>query len=358
MGIDEGPVDGLKTLAASSAHEDELERLKRTLQPPTRNTIRAELKRRNRAIASGISESDFKRQKRKETRRKRQEKRRKELEKLNKNMTPEELEHKAQKGKLRKQAEIKRIELALKNGQRVAIDLGYVKHCTEKDMKGIVKQFAYMQRPNREHEKPFAFHVTSCNLLWKEELKKHGGLSWKMHFHEKPIFEMFPLETIVYLSPDAEQELSDIQPEKVYVIGGIVDRTVKKGLSLSRAKEHKVEVRRLPLSKIRLLGKNVLNIDTMVQVLLHFQTNKDWVQVLRDYLPPRFLHPSELERRKTPYPKLTKRNRKAKSKATALKETSAQQRSTSASSFDVSKSSLDLDSSKASDLSDPLKAKP
>merc|ERR1712060_277698 len=96
---------------------------------------------------------------------------------------------------------------------------------------------------------------------------------------------------------------------------------------------------------------------TMVQVLLHFQTNKDWVQVLRDYLPARFLHPSELERRKTPYPKLSKRNRKAKSKSTALRETSAQEKSTSVSSFDVSKSSLNLDSSKASNLSDPLKAK-
>lgn len=357
MGRGEGPVDGLKALAEDSAFDDELERLKRTLQPPTRSTIRAELKRRNRAIASGISESDFKRQKRKETRRKRQEKRRKELEKRTKNMTPEELEQQAQKGKLRKQAEIKRLELALINGQRVAIDLGYVKHCTEKDMKGIVKQFAYIQRPNREHEKPFAIHVTSCNLLWREELKKHGGLSWKMHFHEKPFFEMFPLEKIVYLSPDAEQDLSDIQPEKVYVIGGIVDRTVKKGLSLSRAKEHKVEVRRLPLSKIRLLGKNVLNIDTMMKVLLHFQTSKDWVQVLRDYLPPRFLHPSELERRKTPYPKLSKRNRKPKSKATALEETSAQQRTNSLSSLDASKSSLDLDT-KNSNPSDQLKAQP
>jgi len=357
MGSGEGPVDSLKSQAEDASCKDELERLKRTLQPPTRNTIKAELKRRKRAIASGISESDFKRQKRKETRRKRQEKKRKELEKLTKNMTPKELEQQAQKGKLRKQAEIKRMELALKNGQRVAIDLGYVKHCTEKDMRGIVKQFAYMQRPNREHEMPFAFHVTSCNLLWREALNKHGGLNWKMHFHEKPIFEMFPREEIVYLSPDAEQELSDIQPEKVYVIGGIVDRTVKKGLSLNRAKEHEVEVRRLPLSKIRLLGKNVLNIDTMVQVLLHFQTSKDWVQVLRDYLPPRFLHPSELELRKTPYPKLTKRNRKTKSKATTLKNNFAQHRATPIT-VDASKSVLHLDAMKASIQADTLNTKP
>jgi len=312
----EDPCDLLKSTKAEDATKlEELERLKRTLKPPTRNTIRTEQQRRKRALITGISEADYIRQKRKDKKRKRQEKRRKEYEELTKNMTPEELERQAEQGKLKKQAEIKRLQLAMTNGQRIAIDLGYVKHCTERDMKSIVKQFAYMQRPNREHEKPFAIHLTSCNLLWREALKKTGGLNWKMHFHEKPVFEMFPKDQLVYLSPDAEQDLTELSQEKVYVIGGIVDRTVKKGLSLRRAKDYQVEVRRLPLGKIRLLGKNVLNIDTMIEVLLNFQISSDWTQILRDYLPARFLHPDELEHRTTPYFEPKKKNTKAKNRA-------------------------------------------
>jgi len=96
-----------------------------------------------------------------------------------------------------------------------------------------------------------------------------------MRFNEKPVFEAFPCKEIVYLSPDAEEELTELQHEKVYVIGGIVDRTVKKGLSLQRARDHGVEVRKLPLRRIKLLGKYVLNIDTMVEVLLNLQTSND-----------------------------------------------------------------------------------
>jgi len=365
MGKD--PCNGLKSQTAEDAKLGELERLKRIMKPPTRNTIRTEQQRRKRALQSGISQEDFIRQKRKEKKRKRQEKRRREYEERTKNMTADELQQQAEQGKLRKQAEIKRLQDAMKNGQKVAIDLGYVKHCTEKDVKSIVKQFAYMQRPNRQHEKPFSIHLTSCNLLWREALKKTGGLNWKMHFHEKPVFEIFPVEQLVYLSPDAEHDLTEILPEKVYVIGGIVDRTVKKGLSLRRAKDYQVEVRRLPLSKIRLLGKNVLNIDTMIEVLLHFQTNKDWTQILRDYLPPRFLHPDELKHRTTPYFEPKKKNTKAKNRK--AKKNTSQTKTTGRMSADpestsktepirsgIPKASTSSDATKAAVRSEPLVA--
>lgn len=40
---------------------------------------------------------------------------------------------------------------------------------------------------------------------------------------------------IVILSPDAELPLLALDPGKVYCIGGIVDRTVKKGITLGYA---------------------------------------------------------------------------------------------------------------------------
>lgn len=39
---------------------------------------------------------------------------------------------------------------------------------------------------------------------------------------------MFSQEELVYLSPDAEEVLETIDPAKVYVIGGLVDRSVSK----------------------------------------------------------------------------------------------------------------------------------
>ena len=40
----------------------------------------------------------------------------------------------------------------------------------------------------------------------------------------------------VYLSPEAQNELTEIDPEAAYIMGGLVDRTVIKRASYNRAR--------------------------------------------------------------------------------------------------------------------------
>ena len=47
---------------------------------------------------------------------------------------------------------------------------------------------------------------------------------------------------VVLLSPDATVPLMDMDPDLVYAIGGIVDRSVQKGVTLSFAEEQCIEV--------------------------------------------------------------------------------------------------------------------
>lgn len=46
--------------------------------------------------------------------------------------------------------------------------------------------------------------------------------------HEASIEQVYEQQEIVYLSPDAEDVLDELDPSYVYVIGGIVDRSVRK----------------------------------------------------------------------------------------------------------------------------------
>jgi tRNA (guanine-1)-methyltransferase len=39
---------------------------------------------------------------------------------------------------------------------------------------------------------------------------------------------VFPIGDLIYLSPDGSEDLETLSPEKVYVIGGFVDRSVNK----------------------------------------------------------------------------------------------------------------------------------
>ena len=45
------------------------------------------------------------------------------------------------------------------------------------------------------------------------------------------------------LSPDAAEPLLDLDPSRVYAIGGIVDRSVRKGVTLEFAEREGIEVR-------------------------------------------------------------------------------------------------------------------
>jgi tRNA (guanine9-N1)-methyltransferase len=121
--------------------------------------------------------------------------------------------------------------------------------------------------------------------------------------------------TIVYLSPDAVEPLLDIDPQCVYVIGGIVDRSVRGGQTLKRAQEHassavnghndvngnadvkleprttyNVLCRRLPIQEfIPERANHVLNVDCCVHTLCVYMELKDWAKTLRITLPKRKL---------------------------------------------------------------------
>ena len=60
---------------------------------------------------------------------------------------------------------------------------------------------------------------------------------------------MFSVNELVYLSPDADEVLDTIDTSKVYVIGGLVDRSIAKNQSLNRAMALDIQCVRLPLAE-------------------------------------------------------------------------------------------------------------
>ena len=77
---------------------------------------------------------------------------------------------------------------------------------------------------------------------------------------------------VVYLSPDAEEPLDVADSAKipeVVVVGGLVDRKITPGRSARKAKEYKIDCRRLPVSLLELdelHDDEALNIDTVLEM--------------------------------------------------------------------------------------------
>ena len=94
---------------------------------------------------------------------------------------------------------------------------------------------------------------------------------------------------LVYLSPDAEEVLEDVEEDTAYVIGGIVDLAARGvAWSLPKATALGIRTARLPIREnLPSVTNQILNIDTALKVLCEKYSGKDWEEALRAALPTR-----------------------------------------------------------------------
>ncbi|NXD30160.1 TM10B methyltransferase, partial [Spelaeornis formosus] len=100
--------------------------------------------------------------------------------------------------------------------------------------------------------------------------------------------DLFPLEAIVYLTPDSENVLEDIDPNKVYVLGGLVDESIHKQLTLRRARQQSLQTARLPIREYMVKAPNARNyhsetlaINQVFDVLSTYYETRSWPAALR-----------------------------------------------------------------------------
>lgn len=110
---------------------------------------------------------------------------------------------------------------------------------------------------------------------------------------EKDILDTFPgMESkLVYLSPDANEALSTFDENKIYIIGGIVDKAVKEGLSKNKASRLGIEARKLPLSKLPIehLNRLCLNINSIFQIIDNSRNGDGIVDAIMKEIPKRII---------------------------------------------------------------------
>ena len=81
----------------------------------------------------------------------------------------------------------------------------------------------------------------------------------------------------VYLTADSQSTLTELDPKKAYIIGGIVDRNTHKGLCERKAREQGIATASLPIQDhINLAGNKVLTVNQVFAMLV------EWV--VRSYL--------------------------------------------------------------------------
>lgn len=134
---------------------------------------------------------------------------------------------------------------------------------------------------------------TNCEI--SEKLSKRGVKKWQIQVCSEEISEVPEVvgKEIIYLSPDADVPLTEISKNCVYVIGGLVDKTIQSKKSLERGVVLGVTMRKLPIreclgDKVK-VERRVFNINTVVQVLHWMASGDSCTDSLLKSIPKRWL---------------------------------------------------------------------
>lgn len=117
-----------------------------------------------------------------------------------------------------------------------------------------------------------------------------GAGFWLASRNPLGVFELFDRRKVVYLSPDSEEVLEDVVSTEVYVVGGIVDRNVSRGLTLAAAEGGKARAVRLPFDEYLpevSSQDQVLTVCACVGVLMSRHAGGEWKEVLEKSVPQR-----------------------------------------------------------------------
>nr|XP_042902644.1 uncharacterized protein LOC107454893 isoform X2 [Parasteatoda tepidariorum] len=179
---------------------------------------------------------------------------------------------------------------------KVCINLGFATKMVEKELGQLASQLRRLYGSNRHSFTPL--HLYFCNLETSDKLyqiclaKNDGFSSYVVDITPEEPENLFEQKDLIYLSPDSENVLETLDKNKIYVIGGIVDGTVKKDLSLNHAKDYNIHTVRLPITEYLVPcstnpGTTVLTVNQVFDILLKYYETENWIEALSSNVPIR-----------------------------------------------------------------------
>ncbi|OMJ28982.1 tRNA (guanine(9)-N1)-methyltransferase [Smittium culicis] len=99
---------------------------------------------------------------------------------------------------------------------------------------------------------------------------------------------IFDATQLVYLTADSENEITQFDSSKAYIIGGIVDKNRYPKLTFNKAKELGISTARLPIGKyLKLSTRKVLTVNHVFEIMLEFIDSGDWEASFNKIIPQR-----------------------------------------------------------------------
>jgi tRNA (guanine9-N1)-methyltransferase len=199
------------------------------------------------------------------------------------------------KRRLQLQWDKEKLPLAQKSFQ-ICLDCSYEELMTEKEIASLAFQIRYCYSYNKKSPNPCLWAATSLSGRTLDLLEKETGYSeWVNRCYTgtpQSLEEYYKdnLQNAVYLTSDSDNTIEHLDNDKIYVIGGIVDRNRLKGIAMRRAEELGIATAKLPLTEHleKMAATRVLTCNHVFDILLKCREHDgDWSKALQQVLPSR-----------------------------------------------------------------------
>ncbi|KAI3923462.1 hypothetical protein MKW92_028777 [Papaver armeniacum] len=190
-----------------------------------------------------------------------------------------------------KEKKIERMMKAKEIGQKIVIDLDFADLMTPTEINSLVQQIMYCYAVNGRCSSPAHLWLTGCGGDMEAPLQRIPGFDkWLIEKEKLSYIEALQdqKENLVYLTADSETIVDEVDPRKIYIIGGLVDRNRWKGLTMKKANDQGIQTAKLPIgSYLKMSSSQVLTVNQVFEILLKFVETKDWKTSFFDVIPQR-----------------------------------------------------------------------
>ncbi|KAI8576845.1 hypothetical protein K450DRAFT_254548 [Umbelopsis ramanniana AG] len=173
----------------------------------------------------------------------------------------------------------------------VVIDCDFNSLMVEKEINSMQTQICRCYSSNRSAKYPCPITITSFggDLEQVFDKKTPSRTNWKgVDFTTETYLEKFDKEKLVYLSADSDNVATELDENKVYIIGGIVDKNRYKGLCQEKAVKEGIPTAQLPIGEyLQLATRKVLTVNHVYEIMLKWLECKDWNQAFLEVIPQR-----------------------------------------------------------------------
>lgn len=175
-------------------------------------------------------------------------------------------------------------------------------YMTLKELTSLSHQIKMSYADNQKRKHKATLIIANYHQIKENLIQNH--INWQVHFindyiidhlHKNKtlnIVEQLNAKNIndhcIYLSSDANEELVDLCINKIYIVGGIVDRNRHKNYVYGIGKEKNVRCCRLPIDRyVKMNCVAVLTTNQVFSILMDFYEGRDWKEAFVNNIPKR-----------------------------------------------------------------------